>query len=342
MKYVNSAALKLFRRSYDQVVGTSRKNLFPPDIAEAQGIVLKKVFETGEHVQTEEKIQFGTQELWIDTHSVPLKDKTGNVIAVLGIARDITDRKLMDSEIRSLNMSLEQRVIERTSQLNASLEDKIILIREKEILLREIHHRVRNTIQLAVSMMEIQVRRENDERVREVIHNTQNRLNAIASTFDKLYYSENMSRVNLQQVVNAIVGTLKTAYGTGKRTIQTDIHIDFAELGVDLALPLALIASELVNNSFQHAFPDGRGGMVTITGSEDGEGRITMTVSDNGSGLPVGFNPSESDTTGLTLVLILVQQIRGTLRYETSGKGTSFIITVPRDAESNKSGVSEV
>lgn len=100
MKYLNTASLKLFHLSSDQVVGVPRKKLFPPDIADAQGIVLKKVFETGEQVQTEEKIRFGTQELWLDTYSVPLKDKTGNVTAVLGIARDITDRKRVEEALR--------------------------------------------------------------------------------------------------------------------------------------------------------------------------------------------------------------------------------------------------
>lgn len=100
MKYANAAALKMFRLPYDQVVGKPRKDLFPPEIANAQGILLKKIFETGEHVQTEEKIRFGTQELWIDTSSVPLKDETGNVTSVLGIARDITGRRRMEDALR--------------------------------------------------------------------------------------------------------------------------------------------------------------------------------------------------------------------------------------------------
>jgi PAS domain S-box-containing protein len=99
IKYVNTAALKLFRRSYDQVIGTPRKNLFPSDIADAQGILLKNIFKTGEHVQTEEKIHFGTQELWIDTSLVPLKDETGNVTAILGVARDITERRATEKAL---------------------------------------------------------------------------------------------------------------------------------------------------------------------------------------------------------------------------------------------------
>ncbi|MFA6362262.1 PAS domain S-box protein [Methanoregula sp.] len=249
--------------------------------------------------------------------ATPLYDADGNLMGAIESIRDITALK----------------------QANEQLH---LLLREKEILLREIHHRVRNTLQLAVSMMKIQSRRENNTRVRDALFDTQNRLNAIASTFDMIYHSEDISRVNLRNIISSIVGSIRSAYETREHHIQSDIRIDITEMGVDLALPLALIISELVINAFQNAFPDGRSGMVTITGSEDEHGQIILTVNDNGSGLPEGLDPAESGTTGFTLVRTLVQQIDGVLSYETSGKGTGFIITVSRDAEFKKSGVSEV
>jgi PAS domain S-box-containing protein len=252
----------------------------------------------------------------IEANAEFVRDVEGHPAGMVILVRDITGRKQAEEQLR-------------------------LLLREKEILLHEIHHRVRNTIQLAVSMMKMQIRRENDNQVREALLGTQNRLNAIASTFDMLYYSEDMSRVNLRKIIRSIVGFIQSAYEPGKHAIQSDIRIDITELGVDRALPLALITSELVTNAFQNAFPDGRSGMVTITGSEDVKGQIILTVSDNGSGLPEGFSLAESGTTGFTLVRTLVQQIDGTLTYETSGKGTNFVITVPRYAESGKLRVSE-
>ncbi len=264
----------------------------------------------------------------VNSHKISLLGKT----VLISITRDITERKNAEALLKQFNEELEQQVKARTEELNTALG-------EKEILLREIHHRVRNTIQLAVSMMKMQIRRENDNRIREALLSTQNRLNAIASTFDMLYYSENMSRVNFGRIIRSIVGSIQSAYKTGEHPLHSDIHIDIQsdipELGVDLALPLALITSELVTNAFQNAFPDGRNGKVTITGSKDEQGQIILIVSDNGSGLPEGFSPAESVTTGLTLVHNLVQQINGTLSYETSGKGTRFVITVPRDAKSD-------
>ena len=100
MKYANIASQKMFRLPYDQVIGKSRKDLFPPAIADAQGILLQKVFETGEPIRKEEIIQFGKQEFWIDTSLVPLKDVTGTITAVLGVSRDITERKHMEAKLR--------------------------------------------------------------------------------------------------------------------------------------------------------------------------------------------------------------------------------------------------
>jgi PAS domain S-box-containing protein len=248
--------------------------------------------------------------------ATPLYDAEGNLTGAIESIRDITALKQADEQLH-------------------------LLLNEKEILLREIHHRVRNTIQLAVSMMKMQIRRETDKRVRNALLGTQNRLNAIASTFDMLYYSKDLSQVNLRNIIRSVVGSIQSSYVTGEHPIQSDIRIDIRELGVDLALPLALITSELVTNAFQNAFPDGRSGMVTVTGSQDEQGKITLTVNDKGPGLPEGLRPAKSGTTGLTIVHTLVQQIDGTLNYETSGKGTKFVITVPLHEKSDKSGVGE-
>jgi PAS domain S-box-containing protein len=260
----------------------------------------------GTHADDEVFWRYDGTSFPVEYWSYPIR-KEGIIVGAVVTFFDITGRKTTEEQLRHL-------------------------LNEKEILLHEIHHRVRNTIQLAVSMMKMQVRRKNDDRVREAIISTQNRLNAIASTFDRLYYSEDMSRVNLRNIISSIVGSIHSAYENGEHSLQTDIRIDIMELGVDLALPIALITSELVTNAFQNAFPEGRSGMVTITGSEDEQGRIILTVSDNGSGLPVEFSPAESDTTGFTLVHILVDQISGTLRYTSSSEGTCFMITIPKAA----------
>jgi len=248
--------------------------------------------------------------------ATPLYDMDGNLTGAIESIRDITALKQADEQLR-------------------------VLLREKEILLREIHHRVGNIMQMAVSMMKMEARRENDKRVRDLILVIQSRLDAIASTFGILYHSDNMSRVNFQNVIRSIVGSLQSAYRPGEPPLQSDIHIDLPVLGVDLALPLALITNELVNNSFRHAFPENRGGNVTITGSEDGNGWIILTVSDNGQGIRDGIKPAESDTVGFTLVYLLLGQVGGTSSYTSNRNGTTFTLRVPRAAERDISDVNE-
>ena len=249
--------------------------------------IMRELHSTGHAIfETEHRRKDGViVPVEVNSHKISLMGKT----VLISITRDITERKNAEALLKRFSKELEQQVKARTEELNTALG-------EKEILLSEIHHRVRNTIQLAVSMMKIQIRRENDNRIREALLGTQNRLNAIASTFDMLYYSEDMSRVNFGRIIRSIVRSIQSAYEPGELLIQSDIQIDIPELGVDLALPLALITSELVTNAFQNAFPDGRSGKVTITGSKDEQGQIILTVSDNGSGLPEGFSPAESGT----------------------------------------------
>ncbi|MDD1685876.1 PAS domain S-box protein [Methanoregula sp.] len=248
--------------------------------------------------------------------ATPLYDADRNLTGAIESIRDITALKQADEQLH-------------------------LLLREKEILLREIHHRVGNIMQMAVSMMKMEARRENDKRVRDLILVIRSRLDAIASTFGTLYLSDNMSLVNFQNVIRSIVSSLQSAYESGEHPLQIDIHMDLPELGVDLALPLALITNELVNNALRHAFPERRDGTVTITGTEDGNGWIILTVSDNGQGLDEGIKPAESDTIGFTLVNLLLGQVGGTADYTSSRNGTTFTIRVPRDAERDKSGVNE-
>ena len=106
LQYVNPQAVKLFNLPRDQILGKSRTSLFPPEIAIAQGVLLRKVFETGEPLRQEETIRFGTVMLWIDTRFVPLKDERGNVLSVLGVSRDVTERKQDEESLKLSRMQL--------------------------------------------------------------------------------------------------------------------------------------------------------------------------------------------------------------------------------------------
>jgi len=263
---------------------------------------------------------------------IPVLRKDGTIIYA-----DINSSSIVLQE-RECRLGIFRDVTERNEQ-----EKKLKLLQEeKEILLRELHHRVGNILQMAVGMMRVRVRRESNEQVKTILLDTQIRLNAIAATFEKIYYSEDISRVDLQNVITAIVRFLKSTCGNTVQYVDIDIRINIRELGVDLALPLALITSELISNSLRHAFPDGRRGTISLTISEKSDGGILLSMSDDGRGLPAGINPADSDTIGFGLVRILTDQIGGKLDFSGGKSGTTITIHVPRTAESAKSRVNVI
>lgn len=324
MQYVNTAALKLFRLSYDQVIGKPRKNLFPPKIADAQGLSLKKVFETGEWVRKEELIQFGKQELWIDTSLVPLKDKAGNVTSVLGIARDITERKRAEELLKQFNEELEQNVKSRTEELNASLQEKVIL-------LREIHHRVKNNLQIIISLINLQMRQVDDKQLKQIMAETQNRVRAMSLVHEKLYQSENLSQIDLSDYTRFLATHLFSYYGVNFQKVALEITIEKVMLDINTAIPLSLIINELVSNALKHGFPFDRKGTITISSQYDNK-VLTLVIKDDGIGLPPDLDWKNPESLGLQLVNNLVEQLNGTIKVERES-GTTYIISVHREIE---------
>jgi PAS domain S-box-containing protein len=319
MKYVNIAALELFHLPYDQVIGKPRKNLFTPDIADAQGILLKKIFETGEKLRTEEKIQFGTQELWIDTNLVPLKDVTGNVTEVLGVSRDITERKKAEERLKRFNEELEKQVIERTEALNKTLH-------EKEILLQEIHHRVKNNMQIITSLLNLQSRTIDDPVVLNMIKESQSRIRAMALVHERIYKSGDISSIDLKDYIQFVTRELFSFYGVKSQLIRFTINAPAIKVNINSAIPLGLMVNELLTNAIKHAFPENRKGEIVIDITKDKKD-ISLVVRDNGIGIPQEFDWRNAKSLGLRLVISLVEQLSGTIELDRTA-GTTFTIVV--------------
>jgi PAS domain S-box-containing protein len=597
MLYVNSAAMKLFRLPYDQIIGKPRKDLFPPQIYDALGLSLKKVFETGASVRTEETIQFGREELWIDTNLVPLKDKEGNVNSALGIARDITERKHMEQTLREsrqlfsdiisflpdptfvidvkgnvlawnraieqlsrvhaadiigkgdheyslwqygkrrptlinlvqdpdqdyaragyrgiirdgqtvmaesdlirsgkmislslvasplvdaegkiigaiesmrditrtketeaelahINAHLETLVKERTGELeeevtqrrnaeqkvrdtlrhtrnvieanpdlmvildaqgiirdvNATAEQMTGLPREKLIgtasnlyltgdinaeknfarllhegfltdiaydilhldgritpiisntrvqrdeagnveyiitaahditqqkkdaeilkasldekitLLREVHHRVKNNLQIIISLNNLQLREIDDPQLKKFLNETKDRVRAMSLVHEKLYQSESLSHIDLADYLRFLSSQLFSSYRTDTRRVKLVLEIGKSTIDINLAIPLGLIVNELVSNALKYAFPGDRAGTLLISGGIE-DHLLTISVKDDGIGMPPGYDWKNATSLGLRLVNILTEQIDGAIRV-IEDQGTTFIITV--------------
>lgn len=200
-------------------------------------------------------------------------------------------------------------------------------VEEKEVLLREIHHRVKNNLQVMISLLALQADHFQDAALLEAIQESQNRLRSMALVHEELYHSENLAEVDFSSYVSRLVGTLASAYRVNQ-VIDFCVDVPEIRLNVDVAIPCGLMISELVSNACKYAFPDDRAGTVWVSMQPTGNGYWCLRVQDNGIGLPAGLNVEHPSTMGLQLVNILTAQINGVLQVQRE-PGAAFTITYP-------------
>ncbi len=206
--------------------------------------------------------------------------------------------------------------------------------KRKEVMLNEINHRVKNNFSFISSLLDLQSRRILESDIKYQFQTAQDRLHLMAMVHDRLYRSQDLSEINFQKYVNDLVNHLFRSYETQKNRISMEINIENISMGIDKAIPCGLIINELVTNSFKYAFSsdlqqkESRGNIICITFTSKGETNVTLIVADNGKGLPREINFNTSDSLGIKLVRLQVQQINGTFRVERS-RGTKITITFP-------------
>ncbi len=217
------------------------------------------------------------------------------------ILRDVTQRRAADEKIR------------------ASL-------REKEVLLQEIHHRVKNNLQVVSSLLSLQSRGVLDEDTRQKFKESQNRVHSMALIHEQLYQSPSLSEINYPQYIRQLVAHLFRSYRVSSSRIDLKTRIEDLRLSVDAAVPCGLIINELVSNSLKYGFPNGRGGAICIELHRQPDGRANLTVADDGVGLPEEVGFWNTQTLGLRLVGTLVKQLEGNIEVDRS-EGTSIRVT---------------
>ena len=217
-------------------------------------------------------------------------------------------------------------ILRDVTQRRAADEKILASLREKEVLLQEIHHRVKNNLQVVSSLLSLQSRGIVEEDTRQKFKESQNRVQSMALIHEQLYQSSNLSEIDYPQYIRQLASHLFRSYRVSSSRIELQSDIEDVRLGVDVAVPVGLIINELVSNSLKYGFPQGRGGFVRIALRKEPYGRMTLSVADNGVGLPkeVGFGSTQ--TLGLRLVGTLVRQIEGSVRVDRSG-GTAVDIT---------------
>lgn len=224
----------------------------------------------------------------------------GDESAYLISIRDITERTRADEQIK------------------ASL-------REKEVLLKEIYHRVKNNLQVVSSLLNLQSERIEDKNAAELFKISQNRIDSMALIHEELYQSEDLARVDFAEYIQKLVTELYSSYGVDCETIKLNINAANILLDINKAIPSGLIINELVSNSLKHAFPDGKEGELSVVLRSDNN-QFTLTIRDTGVGFPDDLDFRNTASLGMQLVVTLTNQLDGTIELDRSG-GTTFNIT---------------
>lgn len=227
------------------------------------------------------------------------------VIGAMGVLRDIT--KLKEAE-EALKLNVHQ----------------------KEILLKEVHHRVKNNLQVISSILSLQTAYIQDSGALSVIQECQDRVKSMAYIHESLYQAADLAKVNFSEYLRNLCNNLMYSYSTPNRKVILDFDIADISLSLDAAIPCGLIVNELVSNCFKYAFENQARGVIRIRLAEDDDNLKTLVVQDSGKGLPEDLNIETNDSLGLQLVYTLADQIDGEIKYEFA-KGSKFTINFKRN-----------
>jgi PAS domain S-box-containing protein len=298
----NPGAQRLYGYTAAEIVGQPATLLTPPNQADEFPGIMEKL-RRGQRLEPFDTVQRrkdGTL-VHVSLNVSPIKDSEGNIIGASSIARDISERKRAEE------------------YMCASL-------REKEILLREIHHRVKNNLQMISSLLNIQAKSVADPAALEMFKESQNRVRSIAVIHQKLHRSKDLARIDLADYIRDLVASLFHTYGITANQVALEMDVGPVQLGIETAIPCGLIINELVTNSLKYAFPEGAKGVIGIALHAAGPETYTLAVQDSGGRFPPNVDIHKASSAGLQIVAALIKQLDGTLELQTNGQ-TAFRIT---------------
>jgi PAS domain S-box-containing protein len=333
--YANEKAAKMRGYSKEELMKLNVYDMNVPGESKFTGQYVDELMVKGEAI-------FESAQYHRDGTVIPIEVNAKMVthnkdLLILSTARDITDRKENEAKLRCYREHLEDMVEERTKTLektNKMLQNEVdahekaekeimASLEEKEVLLREVHHRVNNNMQIISSLLNIQSNYTDDPETNHVLRDSRNRIRSMAMIHEKLYVSNKLSKIDFSGYVKSITSNLLQNPEVNPDLIKINVDVDDFSIGMETAVPLGLIINELVTNSIEHAFPQGKGD-INLNLHKNGE-NFLLTVRDNGLGLPEGLDPKKVKTLGLTLVNSLVEQLNGSMEVEVEC-GTTFKI----------------
>jgi len=298
---VNNAALKDLGHELEHIKGLTFTELglfHPEDKINSRQEIIKRIIESNQEEPFIMRfIDKNGKTHCCQTHLVPIKVEE-NLIGYQGVGHDITELKMTEEKLKNS-------------------------LAEKETLLREIHHRVKNNMQIISSLLSMETQYVKEEETVNVLKESQNRIRSMAMVHEKLYQSQDLTNINIRDYILSLVSDLFYSYHIQKDQITLVTDVDDIKLNLETAMPCGLIICELVSNSLKYAFPERQKGKVEIILKLIGE-TMHLTINDNGIGLPSKDYLNE-ETLGLQLVQNLTNQLDGTIKLDLK-KGTKFEI----------------
>jgi PAS domain S-box-containing protein len=300
--FVNGAFCRYFQQQQEDLIDSHYEPVVFPEDRQMVVQLVDSLGRENPFVTIENRVVVAGEVRWTQWINRALFDPQGQITEIQSVGRDISDRK-------------------RAEQQQASLQ-------EKEALLKEIHHRVKNNLQIVYSLLRLQQRRTLDSQAAEILLDSQNRIKSIALVHEKLYRSDNLAEIDFAQYISSLAASLLSSYRTSSAHIALTTNIDPISLDIDRAIPCGLILNELISNSLKYAFPENCAGQIQVELRAASEDLVQLTVSDNGVGIPAQFDLSQTESLGLQLVQDFVNQLEGTVKIERQ-QGTIVEISFP-------------
>jgi len=302
---VNDRFCEIVGRSREEVLTLSTQDITHADDVSSNMEMLERARATGEDYQLEKRYLCPDGSIvWVHNSVSVVRHANGNPLHLVAVVRDITEQKRVEAGMLRANQDLQSALTER------------------EVLVKEVHHRVKNNLQVVVSLLRLQASRLKDEAGSDALRESLNRVSAMSTIHELLYRSNTLAEIDFAEVLRTLTGNLHDAYGFTEDRISMTVEADPVPVSMDAAVPLALIANELISNAFKHGFPDAAKGEVRVGLKWDGE-EVVLMVSDTGPGF---MPPKRSASLGLMLVDRLVRQVSGRLELEPP-PGTRYRIT---------------
>jgi PAS domain S-box-containing protein len=294
---------------------------YPDDLLSDKDLLQEVLAGRLDRYQVEKRyVRKGGELLWGRFTATAITDAVGQPQFIIGMLEDITERRLAEEQLR------------------AGEERLKTALHEKEVLLKEIHHRVKNNLQIVASLLSLQADQLKDPDDVALFEDTQHRVKSMALIHESLYRTGDLARFNFARYIDGLCNDLLQSYGNGTSHVSLHTELDELIFDVDTAIPCGLILNELLTNALKYAFPDAQPGDIYI-GLRAEAGQVTLSVCDTGIGFPPDLDFRRTESLGLQLVSMLTEQLGGTITLSRHC-GSAFVITFPHHS-SHRAGEAE-